>query len=124
MDVYFVSSQKARPGLFGTPIILPCVEDTTNQDLYQFVWTQVSRLVSPLPPSEAKSANHAQDWWGNTVEGYHGGSIFMGTLSHVYRTSLKYAVYIMYWFTETIFLKWHSNETEILAIHGDWLPQS
>ncbi|XP_062601497.1 ubiquitin carboxyl-terminal hydrolase 32-like isoform X2 [Saccostrea cucullata] len=61
MDVYFLSSQKARPGLFGTPIILPCVEDTTNQDLYQFVWTQVSRLVSPLPPSEVKSANHAQD---------------------------------------------------------------
>lgn len=61
MDVYFLSSQKARPGLFGTPIILPCVEDTTNQDLYQFVWTQVSRLVSPLPPSESKSANHAQD---------------------------------------------------------------
>ncbi|KAK3083744.1 hypothetical protein FSP39_002517 [Pinctada imbricata] len=61
MDMYFLSSQKTRPGLFGTPIIIPCIDKTTNQDLYQFVWTQVSRLVSPLPPSEAKSANHAQD---------------------------------------------------------------
>ncbi|KAJ8312078.1 hypothetical protein KUTeg_009451 [Tegillarca granosa] len=61
MDVYFLSSQKTRPCLFGTPIILPCLDNTTNQDLYQFVWTQVSRLVSPLPPSEAKSANHALD---------------------------------------------------------------
>ncbi|OWF52140.1 Ubiquitin carboxyl-terminal hydrolase 32 [Mizuhopecten yessoensis] len=61
MDVYFLSSQKTRPCLFGTPIILPCSEKTNNLDLYQFVWTQVSRLVSPLPPSEAKSANHAQD---------------------------------------------------------------
>ncbi|XP_071094049.1 ubiquitin carboxyl-terminal hydrolase 32-like isoform X1 [Haliotis cracherodii] len=61
MDVYFLSSQKTRPSLFGTPIIIPCVEKTTNQDLYKFVWTQVARLVSPLPPSEAKAANHAQD---------------------------------------------------------------
>ncbi|XP_041349176.1 ubiquitin carboxyl-terminal hydrolase 32-like [Gigantopelta aegis] len=61
MDVYFLSSQKTRPSLFGTPIIIPCQETTTNQELYQFVWLQVSRLVSPLPPSESKAANHAQD---------------------------------------------------------------
>ncbi|XP_071178506.1 ubiquitin carboxyl-terminal hydrolase 32-like [Mytilus edulis] len=61
MDVYFLSVQKTRPCLFGTPIILPCVDTTTNQCVYQFVWTQVSRLVSPLPPSEAKTTNHAQD---------------------------------------------------------------
>lgn len=61
VDDYFLSSQKAHPDLFGTPLILPCQEATTNQDLYQFVWTQVARLVSPLPPSEAKTPNHAQD---------------------------------------------------------------
>ncbi|KAL3857432.1 hypothetical protein ACJMK2_012103, partial [Sinanodonta woodiana] len=60
MDLYFLSSQKTRPSLFGTPIILPCDENTTNQELYQFIWCQVARLVSPLPPSEAK-ANHALD---------------------------------------------------------------
>ena len=62
MDVYFLSSQKSRPSLFGTPLILPCDESTTNQDLYGHVWTQVSRLVSPLPPSESNTPNHAQDW--------------------------------------------------------------
>lgn len=62
LDVYFLSSQKSRPSLFGTPIILPCHDKTSNQDLYQFVWTQVARLVSPLPPSETKTTNHAQDW--------------------------------------------------------------
>ncbi|ESO97934.1 hypothetical protein LOTGIDRAFT_153045 [Lottia gigantea] len=61
MDVYFLSSQKTRPSLFGTPIIIPCREKTANQDLYHFVWAQVARLVSPLPPSEQKTANHAQD---------------------------------------------------------------
>lgn len=63
MDDYFLSSQKAHPDLFGTPLILPCQESTSNQNLYQFVWTQVARLVSPLPPSEAKIPNHAQDWF-------------------------------------------------------------
>ena len=62
MDVYFLSSRKTRPSLFGTPLILPCEDDTTCQDLYQSVWIQVSRLVSPLPPSEVATHNHAQDW--------------------------------------------------------------
>jgi ubiquitin carboxyl-terminal hydrolase 6/32 len=61
MDVYFLSSQKSRPSLFGTPIIIPCSDMTTNQELYQFVWTQICRLVSPLPPTELKVTNHAQD---------------------------------------------------------------
>ncbi|XP_054718622.1 ubiquitin carboxyl-terminal hydrolase 32-like [Uloborus diversus] len=60
-DAYFLSSQKCRPTLFGLPLILPCHEMTTNQDLYQAVWTQVARLVSPLPPSEAAVSNHALD---------------------------------------------------------------
>ncbi len=62
MDVYFLSSQKSRPSLFGTPLILSCEDKTVHQDIYQMVWTQVSRLVSPLPPSESGTPNHAQDW--------------------------------------------------------------
>lgn len=61
-DVYFLSSQKAKPYLFGLPVIVPCCETTTHQDLYQAVWVQVARLVSPLPPSESAAPNHAQDW--------------------------------------------------------------
>lgn len=60
-DVYFLSSQKTRPTLFGLPLVLPCHEGTSRQDLYRLVWTQVARLVSPLPPSEATVPNHAQD---------------------------------------------------------------
>ena len=62
MDVYFLSSQKSRPSLFGIPLILPCDDSSTNQDLYESVWTQMVRLVSPLPPSEVGTPNHAQDW--------------------------------------------------------------
>ncbi|KAI0214877.1 Ubiquitin carboxyl-terminal hydrolase 32 [Lamellibrachia satsuma] len=61
MDVYFLSSQKSRPSLFGTPLVLPIDDHTTNQDLYRAVWVQVSRLVSPLPPAENNTHNHAQD---------------------------------------------------------------
>ncbi|KAK2185909.1 hypothetical protein NP493_217g02044 [Ridgeia piscesae] len=61
MDVYFLSSQKSRPSLFGTPLVLPTDDHTTNQDLYRAVWMQVSRLVSPLPPAENNTHNHAQD---------------------------------------------------------------
>ena len=61
-DVYFMSSQKTKPSLFGLPLIVPCSESTTHQDLYQAVWVQVARLVSPLPPSETAAPNHAQDW--------------------------------------------------------------
>ncbi|XP_052268914.1 ubiquitin carboxyl-terminal hydrolase 32-like isoform X1 [Dreissena polymorpha] len=61
MDLYFLSTQKTRPSLFGTPIILPCDEKSTNQELYGFIWHQVARIVSPLPPSEARLSNHALD---------------------------------------------------------------
>ncbi|XP_027228164.1 ubiquitin carboxyl-terminal hydrolase 32 isoform X2 [Penaeus vannamei] len=60
-EVYFLSSQKTRPSLFGLPLVVPCSASSTHQDLYQAVWTQVSRLVSPLPPSEAAGPNHAHD---------------------------------------------------------------
>ncbi|KAJ7995851.1 hypothetical protein DPEC_G00231010 [Dallia pectoralis] len=58
-ELYFLSSQKNRPSLFGTPLIVPCTVHTRTRDLYDAVWTQVSRLASPLPPQEA--SNHAQD---------------------------------------------------------------
>ena len=61
MDSYFLSSQKNRPSLFGMPLVLPCSDVTSHEELYQSVWTQVARLVSPLPPSE-QTHNHAQDW--------------------------------------------------------------
>eukprot|EP00095_Tigriopus_kingsejongensis_P012381 snap_masked-scaffold190_size271632-processed-gene-1.19 protein:Tk12381 transcript:snap_masked-scaffold190_size271632-processed-gene-1.19-mRNA-1 annotation:"ubiquitin carboxyl-terminal hydrolase 32" len=59
-EVYFLSMEKYRPVLFGIPLIVPCNETTTYQDLYKSVWTQVSRLVSPLPPRDS-STNHATD---------------------------------------------------------------
>ncbi|KAM6946311.1 ubiquitin carboxyl-terminal hydrolase 32 [Aplochiton taeniatus] len=58
-DLYFLSSQKNRPSLFGMPLIVPCTVHTSKKDLYDAVWVQVSRLASPLPPQEA--SNHAQD---------------------------------------------------------------
>lgn len=60
-DAYFLSSTKIKPQLFGLPVIVPCSESTTHQDLYQSVWTQVARLVTPLPPSESTPPNHAMD---------------------------------------------------------------
>uniref|UniRef100_A0A8C5CHN0 ubiquitinyl hydrolase 1 n=1 Tax=Gadus morhua TaxID=8049 RepID=A0A8C5CHN0_GADMO len=58
-ELYFLSSQKNRPSLFGMPLIVPCTVHTSRKDLYDAVWIQVSRLASPLPPQEA--SNHAQD---------------------------------------------------------------
>ncbi|XP_031728294.1 ubiquitin carboxyl-terminal hydrolase 32 isoform X4 [Anarrhichthys ocellatus] len=58
-ELYFLSSQKNRPSLFGMPLIVPCTVHTSKKDLYDAVWIQVSRLASPLPPQEA--SNHAQD---------------------------------------------------------------
>lgn len=58
-EMYFLSSQKNRPSLFGMPLIVPCTVHTRKKDLYDAVWIQVSRLASPLPPQEA--SNHAQD---------------------------------------------------------------
>ena len=60
-EVYFLSTEKYRPVIFGLPLIIPCNETTTYQDIYKTVWTQVSRLVSPLPPRDS-TANHAMDW--------------------------------------------------------------
>ncbi|KAI5696057.1 hypothetical protein M8J75_007481 [Diaphorina citri] len=58
---YFLSAHKYRPILFGIPVIVPCSDTTTQQDLYQAVWLQVARLVTPLPPLETSPPNHAMD---------------------------------------------------------------
>lgn len=60
-EVYFLSTEKYRPTLFGLPLIVACSESSTYLDLYKSVWAQVSRLVSPLPPRDS-SQNHATDW--------------------------------------------------------------
>ena len=60
-EVYFLATEKYRPMLFGLPLIIPCSEYSTHQDLYKNVWTQVNRLVSPLPPRDS-TQNHATDW--------------------------------------------------------------
>lgn len=59
-EVYFLSTEKYAPVLFGIPLILSVNESTTLQDLYKSVWQQVSRLVSPLPPRDS-AHNHAAD---------------------------------------------------------------
>lgn len=58
---YFLNAHKYKPILFGLPVIVPCWETTTHQDLYQAVWLQVARLVTPLPPLETNALNHALD---------------------------------------------------------------
>ena len=75
-DLYFVSPHKTRPSLFGLPLLAPLLwvvdpDDETNmflqtscQDLYRCVWTLVSRLVSPSPPTDNGTLpNHAHDWY-------------------------------------------------------------
>ena len=62
-ESYLLSAQKTRPLLFGLPVMVQCAAEVTGTELYRGVWTQVARLVSPLPPaSELALANHAQDW--------------------------------------------------------------
>ena len=62
-EFYFLSGEKYSPSLFGVPLVVNIVpEVTTCQDLYRHVWTQVARLVSPLPPQDlVNNSNHAQD---------------------------------------------------------------
>ncbi|CRK98075.1 CLUMA_CG011444, isoform A [Clunio marinus] len=58
-DTYFLSHHKTKPSLFGCPLLIPLHEGVQNKDLYCSVWMQVSRLLSPLPPSSTQ--NHAED---------------------------------------------------------------
>lgn len=75
-ELYFLSSQKNRPSLFGMPLIVPCTVHTTKKDLYDAVWIQVSRLASPLPPQEA--SNHAQDWYAGFHCTQFGSALLLG----------------------------------------------
>uniref|UniRef100_H2ZLM8 Ubiquitin carboxyl-terminal hydrolase 32 n=1 Tax=Ciona savignyi TaxID=51511 RepID=H2ZLM8_CIOSA len=47
IDVYFLSSQKHRPSLFGLPLVVPCVPGRPKKELYSAVWRLVSRLCQP-----------------------------------------------------------------------------
>ncbi|CAH1110200.1 unnamed protein product [Psylliodes chrysocephalus] len=58
-ETYFLSQQKSKPSLFGLPILLGFNENSTCQSLYEGVWSQVTRLLSPLPQSD--QPNHATD---------------------------------------------------------------
>ncbi|XP_039266977.2 ubiquitin carboxyl-terminal hydrolase 32-like [Styela clava] len=58
-ELYFLSPQKIQRSLFGVPVVVPCMPGNSKKSLYENVWNQVSRFVSPLGPNEV--ANHAQD---------------------------------------------------------------
>lgn len=60
---YFLSGDKYSPSIFGIPLVMMiAIGETTSQDLYRQVWTQVARLVSPLPPQDfLHTGNHAKD---------------------------------------------------------------
>ena len=62
-EFYFLSGDKYSPSLFGIPLVIVIgAGKTTCQDLYRQVWTQVARLVSPLPPQDLPHiGNHAKD---------------------------------------------------------------
>lgn len=67
-DTYFLSHHKTKPSLFGVPLLIPLHEGVQNKDLYCSVWNQVSRLLSPLPPSSTQ--NHAEDCDDSLGYGY------------------------------------------------------
>ncbi|KAK5638365.1 hypothetical protein RI129_012660 [Pyrocoelia pectoralis] len=58
-ETYFLSQHKSKPILFGIPLLLGCGSMSTCQSLYEAVWSQVTRLLSPLPQSD--QTNHATD---------------------------------------------------------------
>ncbi|KYB26971.1 ubiquitin carboxyl-terminal hydrolase 32 isoform X2 [Tribolium castaneum] len=58
-ETYFLSQQKSKPSLFGSPLLLGFRPNSTCQSLYEAVWGQVTRFLSPLPQSD--QTNHATD---------------------------------------------------------------
>ncbi|XP_045466873.1 ubiquitin carboxyl-terminal hydrolase 32 isoform X2 [Harmonia axyridis] len=58
-EAYFLSQQKSKPSLFGVPLLLGCGPRSTCKSMYETVWEQVTRLLSPLPQSD--QTNHAMD---------------------------------------------------------------
>ena len=59
-ESYFLSGEKYSPSLFGLPLVVSLAPGSTGQEVYRLVWSQVARLISPLPPQE-QTSNHAQD---------------------------------------------------------------
>lgn len=51
MENYFLSTQKNRPVLFSTPMVVPCLPATPRCDVYECIWNQVERLIIPDPPN-------------------------------------------------------------------------
>ncbi|XP_017785154.1 PREDICTED: ubiquitin carboxyl-terminal hydrolase 32 isoform X2 [Nicrophorus vespilloides] len=58
-ETYFLSQHKSKPSIFGVPLLLGCNPATTCKGLYEAVWDQVNRLLSPMPQSD--QTNHATD---------------------------------------------------------------
>ncbi|XP_018565793.1 ubiquitin carboxyl-terminal hydrolase 32 isoform X2 [Anoplophora glabripennis] len=58
-ETYFLSQQKSKPSLFGLPLLLGFDQSSNCQSLYEAVWGQVTRLLSPMPQSD--QTNHATD---------------------------------------------------------------
>ncbi|KAJ8972102.1 hypothetical protein NQ314_000328 [Rhamnusium bicolor] len=48
-ETYFLSQQKSKPSLFGLPLLIGINQNSTCQGLYEAVWGQVTRLLSPMP---------------------------------------------------------------------------
>ena len=46
-----MASQKNRPVLFGTPVVVPCTPATQCRAVYELVWQSVGRLIIPDKPS-------------------------------------------------------------------------
>lgn len=63
-DTYFLAHQRARPIVFGLPLVLPLSGNETGEGLLSAVWAQVARLVSPpsqhtagLPTNQARDGD-------------------------------------------------------------------
>ncbi len=54
VENYFVASQKTRPAIFGTPVVVPCDGSSQRAALYECVWGQVKRLMIPDPPNRTR----------------------------------------------------------------------
>ena len=76
-DTYFLAHQRARPVVFGLPVVLPAETGGlwSRDGLYAAVWRQVGRLVSP-PSRQTQGLpnNHATD--GDLDPGSGGGYPF------------------------------------------------
>lgn len=59
-ETYFLSQQKSKPSIFGLPLLLGFRYGSTCKSLYEGVWSQVTRLLSPVP--QCDQTNHATDW--------------------------------------------------------------